>query len=571
MPAPVACSNQKRLPAFGILGRLGELSSPSSSAGASSSQSCGSSGSSSSSSSSSPGMPAEASDAASCALGGRCRSPLPFAADSASSAVSVPESASTWWAESTRAVDELRLVLARAGGRARAAATTARRQASDGTFAPASSSASAASSARRRGVPGGERGRGVLALGQEGLAGERGGAVDLVGWKASVAWIGHWRGLSHERLGQVTVRSGAATNVRRDAPARLAGRSSRRRSSAVPLGRCSRESVSIEADCGADSVRSATLCPMRRVVSCVLGVVVLIAVVVIGLTQAGGSEPRPPPSTAVRPRAARSRSSPARRRRWRRCYAQANQLLERRRARVRRAAGRAQGPPGGDQQVGVVVRAVPARSSRSSSRSPPSAARRSRSSASTPATRTGPAKKFLASARCRSRPTRTRTRRSRASIEAPAELPDHAVRRRDGKTAYIHQGAYTSDAAARPTTSTATCRLSAHRGPRRPAHRAEDDHRRRARGPARAAASTSTRRPPIDPATDPFLPGPRGPDAARGLRACGRRRRPDAPGWTVRVVPNMYPALAAGRRRAARARRATRTCSPPSPPPARTR
>ena len=58
LPAPVACSNQKRLRGVRVLGRLGELllvvRRP---RRRSSSQSCGSSGSSSSSSSSSPGMP----------------------------------------------------------------------------------------------------------------------------------------------------------------------------------------------------------------------------------------------------------------------------------------------------------------------------------------------------------------------------------------------------------------------------------------------------------------------------------------------------------------------------------
>src|SRR5919199_946760 len=57
LPAPVACSNQKRLPALGSSG----ASSSSSSTPVGSSQSRGSSGSSSSSASSSPGMPAEAS------------------------------------------------------------------------------------------------------------------------------------------------------------------------------------------------------------------------------------------------------------------------------------------------------------------------------------------------------------------------------------------------------------------------------------------------------------------------------------------------------------------------------
>src|SRR4051795_7715511 len=49
--------------------------------------------------------------------------------------------------------------------------------------------------------------------------------------------------------------------------------------------------------------------------------------------------------------------------------------------------------------------------------------------------------------------------------------------------------------------------------------------------------------PPIDPETDPFLPGheDQTPPEVYALRPNGGA--PDAPGWTVRVVPNLYPAL----------------------------
>jgi UDPglucose--hexose-1-phosphate uridylyltransferase len=52
--------------------------------------------------------------------------------------------------------------------------------------------------------------------------------------------------------------------------------------------------------------------------------------------------------------------------------------------------------------------------------------------------------------------------------------------------------------------------------------------------------------PPIDAAKDPFLPGheDRTPPELHALRADGGG--PDTPGWTVRVVPNLYPALAPG-------------------------
>ncbi|HYM46378.1 MAG TPA: hypothetical protein VES65_09520, partial [Solirubrobacteraceae bacterium] len=50
---------------------------------------------------------------------------------------------------------------------------------------------------------------------------------------------------------------------------------------------------------------------------------------------------------------------------------------------------------------------------------------------------------------------------------------------------------------------------------------------------------------PIDPASDPFAPGheDRTPPELYALRPGGGP--PDSPGWTVRVVPNLYPALAA--------------------------
>jgi UDPglucose--hexose-1-phosphate uridylyltransferase len=50
--------------------------------------------------------------------------------------------------------------------------------------------------------------------------------------------------------------------------------------------------------------------------------------------------------------------------------------------------------------------------------------------------------------------------------------------------------------------------------------------------------------PPLDPAADPFARGneDRTPPEVFALRPDGGG--PDAPGWTVRVVPNLYPALA---------------------------
>ena len=53
-------------------------------------------------------------------------------------------------------------------------------------------------------------------------------------------------------------------------------------------------------------------------------------------------------------------------------------------------------------------------------------------------------------------------------------------------------------------------------------------------------------RPPLDPGTDPFLAGheDRTPPEVYARRPNGGA--PDSPGWVVRVVPNLYPALAPG-------------------------
>ena len=114
LPAPVACSNQKRRLAPGSSGASSTCSSSSASC---SSQSCGSSSSSASSSSSSSvdavaavllGLgrrPVVAAPFARGALRGAVRAlplPLPLRVlELGVSAASVPESASTWWAESS--------------------------------------------------------------------------------------------------------------------------------------------------------------------------------------------------------------------------------------------------------------------------------------------------------------------------------------------------------------------------------------------------------------------------------------------------------------------------------------
>ena len=109
----------------------------------------------------------------------------PFGAlrcDSASSAVSVPDSASTWCAEST--VPSASFGSSSESRRSSPSSSeNSRRHAVDGCFAfgSSASSASATSSARRRGVPGSERDGGVLAVVQEALAHELFGSRDVRG------------------------------------------------------------------------------------------------------------------------------------------------------------------------------------------------------------------------------------------------------------------------------------------------------------------------------------------------------------------------------------------------------
>ena len=146
-------------------------------------------------------------------------------------------------------------------------------------------------------------------------------------------------------------------------------------------------------------------------------------------------------------------------------HAQANKLIGGGKAAFDAAARRAEGPPGRDQQVGVVVRALPGRVPGLPVGRAPSAARRSRSSASTATTRTRAAKRFLAKRPLPVPVLHGPGRGDRAAtLEAPTSYPMTVFVDRDGKTAYIHSGPYKSDDAARPTTSTATsaeCRRSA--------------------------------------------------------------------------------------------------------------
>src|SRR3954468_2635145 len=149
LPAPVACSNQKRLWALGSSGASASCSASSSSGGSSQSTGSSSSGT-SSSSSSSPGGADGAGGPATAAL-----RPLPFPLRwaSASSAVSVPESASTWCGlssvpSSRRGSSSLRM------RSSPSSSENVRRHSVDGWSWSCASSASARSSARRRALPG---------------------------------------------------------------------------------------------------------------------------------------------------------------------------------------------------------------------------------------------------------------------------------------------------------------------------------------------------------------------------------------------------------------------------------
>ena len=141
---------------------------------------------------------------------------------------------------------------------------------------------------------------------------------------------------------------------------------------------------------------------------------------------------------------------------------------------------------------------------------------------------------------------------------------------RDGKTAFIHTGPYTSDDAARTRTSTTTSAecpqvrvdpltglksIIAGERADRPGRRLRRSRRDAADRPGDATRSL--------PGHEDQTP----PELYARARDGGA---PDTPGWRVRVVPNLYPALEpdAPRRPSATP---TPTSSPPSPPPARTR
>ena len=568
LPAPVACSNQKRLPALGSSGASGSCSS-SRRRRPSSSQSCGSSGSSSSVHVLLPGdrRPRRAARRPARRRRrsvGRCRSPR------------------LGQQRGQRAGERVDLVggehacrrrawapPGRAAGRGPSSSDQRWRQATDGTFAPASSSASAASSARRRALPGASCDRGVLALEHERLAGERRGAGDRVVVRDGRRGLdGHWRGFGHTARCEYRWREPRLRLLRGSADSRAEIRG------LVCGGTGGREvgtaSASIEAErADATSIRrSATVWGVKR------------AAPWIARRRApdrgaghrarpGGRGPAgsPPPSAPPFDLDAALRELEGAAARWPRCTTSRRSSSTAACPRSSARLALAEGHPDRDQQVGVVVPPVPGGVPHLPAASPPSAGRRSPSSASTPATARDPAKQFLAqypvpfpsyvdpTRRSRARSRRRRTTRSRSSstrrarpVHPPGRLHLRAGRSPTDIDRYL--GRMSTEVRVDPLTGLKVIIAPARAGP----------PRRRVR--------RSTRRPPIDPERDPFLPGheDRTPPELHAVRAGGggRTARLERP---RRPEPATRP-LAPGRRAAAargRARPVRRAAAPPAP------
>ena len=128
---------------------------------------------------------------------------------------------------------------------------------------------------------------------------------------------------------------------------------------------------------------------------------------VVGLPQAGSRAAAPTKRQRATVGQAQRDAAPAPRRRSRRCTARPAQLLPGGPTAFARAAGeRCKRPPGRRQQLGLVVRSLPQRVPALPAASACSTASRSRSSASTRATTTGDAQRFLEqSDPCPTRPT----------------------------------------------------------------------------------------------------------------------------------------------------------------------
>ena len=128
-------------------------------------------------------------------------------------------------------------------------------------------------------------------------------------------------------------------------------------------------------------------------------------------------------------------------------------------------------------------------------------------------------------------------------LEAPNELPDHGLPRPRRQDRLHPPGPVLRRRRSSTPTSTATCtevpqvRVDPLTGLK---SIIAGDRADRPGGGLRACAPDIA----IDPEHDPFLARPRGPHAARGRTpSAPGGGAPDTPGWTVRVVPNLYPAL----------------------------
>ena len=450
-----------------------------------------------------------------------------------------------------------------AAARARAAATSWRRHSTDGTLAPASSSASAASSARAARGAGSERDGGVLALEHERLARELRGPLD--GPSEVVDGRGRrrpLRGFSHRKADRG---SGKATTARHAFAASWEACSAgleRRvgdRCDCTPSHRTAREAYSVSRAPGRSDVVSLPPEPMQRVP--------------VHSAPSPSWRPRHRPDTGRRqrlsPRPARFDLAEAKQRARGRaraarapCTTRPSRSSRAARARSTSASPTLKRPSGRDQQVGLVVRPVPRRV-------PDLPAGRHRAAARSVAflglnAATAPGGGALRrSTRCPTRPTRTRRDDRPGDRGARRTSRSRCSSTSDGKTASSTRAATVRAAELEPTSSdylgpgpvptrpsgphVAVARVPDGAG--RPADGPEGDRRRRARRPARRRAST------CDAAA-----ADRSRRATRSSRATRTRRRPRCtrcgrtaasrtrPAGRCASVPNLYPALDAATR-----------------------
>ena len=455
LPAPVACSNQKRLAA---LGSSGASSSWSSSSGTSASVGrllvlVGAS----SSSSSSPSTMRRSVDASSSTVedldvvvDGEHR-----AADaalsrrrdsaSASSAVSVPDSASTWCGFSS-------VPSARRGSssESRRSSPSSERPAARPLRGrvrerPPSSSRSAASSARRRWLPGARTSAASSPGVHEALARELLRALDLVGGGDGRGREGHWREISQGGVlaTAMSSRDSASGGPGKHDPGVTL--TSQRRGTSKDVARPRQEQCTGPRGRFCQAGRRAQVARRHRASwrsprssSS-------------GLTQAGGRRAVAADRPAV-PDAGRghARRWPDSRRRSRRCTRRSGELVDggRRRASTRELRGPAR-HAGRREPVGVVVRAVPLRDplhpapvprARDEGRVPRRELRRLRRAAprrmvggpadAVPVGRRRPrARSPAASARAACRSPSSTTRDGQGGVRAPGRVPDRGEAR----------------------------------------------------------------------------------------------------------------------------------------------